>query len=182
MNSLEIGRMSRKARREYYSSKVSHYCPSYDDFKELHDWFDSPIEELFYWAFKQKSDDKYGFVTNNYNGHECQCKVIYIIPQVDFKDLPYRVDFVIGGNYETENGLSLIVECDGHDYHSSKEQIINDNKRQREIENLGYTFIRFSGSEIYNNVEKCVEETFNKIEFLRKHNHALKEGEQLGRN
>lgn len=168
--------------REFENSKVSKYCRHYGEFCELHSLFDSPIEELFYWAFTTMFEFKYKFVTKNCNGREVRCRSLYAIPQVDFKDLPYIVDFVIGGDYETENGLTLVVECDGHDYHSSKEQIIQDNKRQREIENLGYTFIRFSGSEIYNNVEKCVEETFNKIEFLRKHNHALKEGEQLGRN
>lgn len=144
--------MSRETRKEFYNSKVSNYC-NYDEFVLNHSWFDSPIEELFYWCFTKLTD-----------------KNLYLIPQVDFNDLPYRADFVVGGDYETENGLTLIVECDGHDYHSSKEQIKKDNERQREIENLGYTFIRFSGSEIYNDVEKCVEETFKKIEFLRQLN------------
>lgn len=149
--------MSRNTRREYYQSKISNYCLTYDDFIDLHSWFDSPIEELFYWAF-----------TNRFKNLKVP-KKLYLIPQVDFEDLPYRVDFVVGDDTkERKYPMQIVIECDGHDYHSSKEQIKKDNERQREIENLGYTFIRFSGSEIYNDVEKCVDEVFNKIKSLNK--------------
>lgn len=127
-----------------------------EKFVNTHMCFDSPIEELFYWCFIYKADKKY-------------FRSVFLIPQVDFEDLPYRVDFVVGDERdERKYPMNIVIECDGHDYHSSKEQIKKDNERQREIENIGYTFIRFSGSEIYNDVEKCVDEVFKKIQSLDK--------------
>ena len=53
----------------------------------------------------------------------------------------------------------LVVECDGHDFHEkTKEQAARDKSRDREFTRLGYRVIRFSGSEIYRDAEKCIDE------------------------
>lgn len=63
----------------------------------------------------------------------------------------YRVDFIL-------KDARLIIELDGHDYHSSKEQLQKDAIRQRYLKRSWYSVIRFTGSEIYQNVKSCVEE------------------------
>ena len=80
----------------------------------------------------------------------------YILqPQYKIKD--YKSDFwVVGTN--------ILVECDGYDFHKTKEQITSDCSRQRELMKLGYDIIRFSGTEINLNCEKCVNELIEIIE------------------
>lgn len=51
----------------------------------------------------------------------------------------------------------LVVECDGHDFHErTKEQAAHDKERDREMQIAGYRVMRFTGSEIHRDVEKCV--------------------------
>ena len=56
--------------------------------------------------------------------------------------LNYIVDFMCPE-------LKLIVEIDGYSHHF-EDVYVNDVKRQQEIEDLGYTFIRFTDDEIMN--------------------------------
>ena len=77
-----------------------------------------------------------------------------LIPQ--YKILNYKVDFLVKNS-------SLIVECDGYDQHKTKDQIASDYKRQRDIENEGYSVIRFSGSEINSDPDMCVDEILKRL-------------------
>lgn len=63
----------------------------------------------------------------------------------------YRVDFLL-------KDARLIVELDGHDYHSTKVQLENDAIRQRYLSRAGYTVIRFTGREVNRDPKKCVDE------------------------
>jgi very-short-patch-repair endonuclease len=60
---------------------------------------------------------------------------------------PYRVDFLyVCGNRR------LVVECDGFEFHDrTKEQAERDKARDRDLAALGYTVMRFTGSEIWRN-------------------------------
>lgn len=62
------------------------------------------------------------------------------------------------------SNTNIIVECDGYEYHKTKEQIDADCKRQRELTLLGYDVVRFSGSEINSDCEQCVNELIRIIE------------------
>jgi hypothetical protein len=43
----------------------------------------------------------------------------------------------------------LVIECDGHDFHEkTREQATKDKSRDRDLLNLGYPVMRFTGSEI----------------------------------
>jgi very-short-patch-repair endonuclease len=58
----------------------------------------------------------------------------------------------------------LVIECDGNDFHEkTKEQVKKDKQRDRELTNLGYKILRFSGSEIFNNPTACAEEVYTFI-------------------
>lgn len=63
----------------------------------------------------------------------------------------YRVDFLL-------KDARLIVELDGHDFHSTKEQLENDAVRQRYLTRAGYSVIRFTGREIVRGAKRCVAE------------------------
>lgn len=134
--------------RDYLKGSDILMFPSF--MTEMQSW----IELLLFHAFEAKVID----FNEKYNND------VTIYPQSRIDGTPYIVDFEVIGNSEAK----LLIECDGHDYHSTKEQIACDHKRQREIENLGYTFLRFSGSEIYNDPEGCVEEIYKKLQFLDK--------------
>lgn len=63
----------------------------------------------------------------------------------------YRVDFIL-------KDARLIIELDGHEHHSTKEQLENDAIRQRYLTRAGYSVIRFTGREINRNPAACVRE------------------------
>ncbi len=68
----------------------------------------------------------------------------------------YRVDFLV-------EGTNIIIECDGYDNHKTKEQIIHDNQRDRVLAREGYVVLRFSGSEINGDPDKCANEIIDSI-------------------
>jgi very-short-patch-repair endonuclease len=98
--------------------------------------FDSPLEEKFWDAWQQA-----GGAT----------RTVELEYQYNIPDTRYRVDFA---NIEEK----VAIELDGYEYHNSKDQFTNDRKRQRELENIGWRVIRFSGSEVYKNPNKCFED------------------------
>lgn len=63
----------------------------------------------------------------------------------------YRVDFIL-------KDARLIIELDGHDSHSTREQLEKDAIRQRYLTRAGYAVIRFTGREVNRNAAKCVAE------------------------
>lgn len=63
----------------------------------------------------------------------------------------YRVDFLL-------KDARLIVELDGHEYHSTPAQLAKDAQRQRYLTRAGYSVVRFTGREIHGNVKSCVDE------------------------
>lgn len=79
----------------------------------------------------------------------------------------YRVDFAyIVKPYKAPFQIKIAIECDGHDYHASKEQRGNDAARGNDLVALGYTLMRFTGSQIHQRPEGCaqdVEEAVDRI-------------------
>jgi very-short-patch-repair endonuclease len=63
----------------------------------------------------------------------------------------YRVDFLV-------RSKKIIIELEGHDWHSTKAQRTRDTKRERYLQQQGYQVLRFTGTEIFKDVNACVEE------------------------
>lgn len=142
-----------KENKDYTSLKALEWYMMWDNthdiyfallnmFQEL-----TPIENLLYACLKKKVDMKKN--------------KIYINPQAVIEK--YRVDFMVGYDIDDINN-ALVIECDGFEYHSTKKQMAADNKRERRIREIGYDVIRFSGTEIYNDVEMCVNEIFKRLD------------------
>jgi len=66
---------------------------------------------------------------------------------------------------------SLIVECDGHDWHErTQQQASYDRARDRDLLRQGLSTIRFTGSEIHRDANQCARETLEVLRGL----HALR--------
>jgi very-short-patch-repair endonuclease len=111
----------------------------------------SPIEQLFVmeWHYQQV-EPRYG---------------IKLQPQKNITtDVgTFNIDFVVKRN---GNGLlPLAIELDGHEFHEkTKAQASWDRKRERSIMRSGYLVVRFTGHEIFQDVEKCVQEVIQLID------------------
>ena len=97
--------------------------------------------------------------------------VIRIFKQVHVGE--YRADFVVqwhfapGAGPPHESIETLVVECDGHDFHErTKEQAARDRKRDRALTRLGLRLFRFTGSEIHKDANACSRQI---LEFLYPH-------------
>jgi very-short-patch-repair endonuclease len=74
----------------------------------------------------------------------------------------YRADFVIEIAHRQRNKCvdgnpltRIVVEIDGHDFHSSKEQLSADHLRDIELLKMGIITIRFTGSQVYSDPSGC---------------------------
>lgn len=63
----------------------------------------------------------------------------------------YKADFQIRSGQG-----KLIIECDGKEFHSTPYASQYDRSRQQAIEALGYRVLRFTGTEIWNDLDGCV--------------------------
>lgn len=98
--------------------------------------FDSPIEEMFWDAWQKQGG---------------AARTVELEYQYSIPGTRYRVDFA-------NLSEKVVIELDGYEYHNSKDQFTNDRLRQRELEKLGWRVIRFSGSEVYKNADKCFDD------------------------
>ena len=60
----------------------------------------------------------------------------------------------------------IVVECDGHEYHASKEVFVSDRQRDRKLSESGYKVLRYSGSEIYSAPHKASADLLKSAEVL----------------
>jgi very-short-patch-repair endonuclease len=107
----------------------------------------SPIEQIFLleWRFL-KADERYG---------------VKIQPQrkLNIEGVDYTIDFLV---QSADKRLKLGIELDGHEFHErTKEQAARDKARERKIVRQGYTILRFTGSEVFRNPRKCVNEVLD---------------------
>lgn len=116
---------------------------------------DSPIEYLLGIALHKLFPNTIGIMTNDFfiNAQE----------SIDCGENKYRVDFLIVIKYKEVN-YGFVVECDGHEFHEkTKEQAKKDKKRDRNLMVKGIPVIRFTGSEIVANPDKCAREVLEII-------------------
>jgi hypothetical protein len=126
---------------------------------------ESPIEKLFLIQMMHPSvaaefctrieimRPKDGLIANAYPP---PIPAIYLYPQI--KAGNYRADFLL---ISTLHGAvkTLIVECDGHDFHEkTKDQAQRDKARDRYFVAQGYRVLRYTGSELFHDPEKAVYE------------------------
>ncbi|MFC4768714.1 endonuclease domain-containing protein [Effusibacillus consociatus] len=112
---------------------------------------ESPIEQLMVLALME----------------EVRCNPdlpLWFEKQVQIGD--YRVDFMLHivdrSEYPVKKIASVIVECDGHDFHEkTKDQAKRDKPRDRFLQSEGFAVLRFAGSEIWKSPYTCAREAVN---------------------
>ena len=57
--------------------------------------------------------------------------------------------------------LFVIVECDGEDFHSEREQRRRDAARQQMLRDTGFRVVRFPGSKIHREPQAVIAETID---------------------
>jgi very-short-patch-repair endonuclease len=71
----------------------------------------------------------------------------------------YRYDFAV-----LAKGQPLIlIECDGKEFHSTEQQQANDRLKDRAALMAGIQLVRFSGSEINNDIDRCIRRTLRSM-------------------
>jgi very-short-patch-repair endonuclease len=90
--------------------------------------FDSPLEKMFY---------------------ELAFLDLHIYPQHAVGK--YRLDFAIPDRL-------IAIELDGHEYHKTKYQRTHDAKRDRWLFGQGWHVLRFTGTEIHQGLDRCIDE------------------------
>ena len=156
------------------------------DIYMLTQWTESPVEALFYYglvlsAVEQGINIKTGYKNKRpyhyFYRADANCTdsegipTVTIMPQSQIGE--YRVDFLIeyeqdiietddqGNDKGVQFRSSIIVECDGHDFHEkTKAQASKDKKRDRVLQSVGYRVFRFTGSDIYKDPISCAEEVY----------------------
>lgn len=83
---------------------------------------------------------------------------LLIVPQ--HRAGPYKIDFGLYFSFPSEDTpVKIAVECDGHEFHEkTKQQAARDKRRDRELTKMGWSVVRFTGSEVFNDPKKCIAE------------------------
>lgn len=86
---------------------------------------------------------------------------------VKVENTEYIADFIIHSvkvdNKTKTLNKPIIIECDGFEYHSKKEQMSHDYKRERTLKLNGFDMLRFTGSQIYNEPIVCAREVLKYV-------------------
>jgi very-short-patch-repair endonuclease len=77
-------------------------------------------------------------------------------PWIQGTDRRYRLDFLFF--YE---GGGVAVELDGHEWHKTKDQRGKDAERDRWFQERGIRTIRWTGTQVYADPQRCVSELLN---------------------
>lgn len=136
---------------------------------EIYSHIESPIERAFFAAFIERSF--FGGVSDVLIvSSDTTCPVMLLTEggcgteettvSVQHKIGKYTADFAITVRFplktEPSDFINVVVECDGHDYHErTKEQAAHDKKRDIEMTMLGWSVVRFTGSQIHKDAAGC---------------------------
>lgn len=136
-----------------------------DDFEALLDETESPIEAMLLQALFEESLFDHAAFRSNY-GHKY---FGHLTGQIEicaqYKVESFRADFALCLYHRNGTATRILIECDGHEFHDrTKEQAQRDKSRDRALSARGWRVLRFTGSEIYRDAEKCAAEIAQIVE------------------
>jgi very-short-patch-repair endonuclease len=125
---------------------------------------ESPIEELLMAALfaesKVTEHTIHFMLKNDFPSDPFFDETAFVYQQIPIGQ--YRVDILIQDAtlpFEIGKPRFMVVECDGHDFHEkTKAQARRDKQRDRFLQSKGFKVLRFTGSEIWEDPEKCAAE------------------------
>ena len=78
---------------------------------------------------------------------------------VDFSTQhPIKNSFILDFAFSSKK---IAIECDGEVWHSSPEAVKRDRFKDHILRKLGWTVIRFTGTEILEDPSRCVDKVFS---------------------
>lgn len=77
----------------------------------------------------------------------------YVTARTQVRMGPYRCDILLEDG--SIGGRSLLIECDGREWHTAKNQVDRDKMRDRWFAARGIPVMRFSGAEIHRDARGC---------------------------
>jgi very-short-patch-repair endonuclease len=102
----------------------------------------SPIEDLFYTAYNEL-DHPYKQLVRQ-------------------RPVPRQNGKLFFADFAHEHAR-VIIEIDGHQWHTGRKQQMYDAWRQKYLESLGWRVIRFTGSEVWHDPEGCAQKAVHAI-------------------
>lgn len=112
---------------------------------------------------------------------DCAC-IAALQAKVELGPHSYRIDFAFLGHRtvgEAKVPVRVAIELDGHDFHErTKQQASRDKKRDRVLSASGWTVLRFTGSDVYADPAKVLDEIVtycNRVVFDNAHAEAIAE-------
>lgn len=78
----------------------------------------------------------------------------------------YRIDFAYIVRPFKEPPIKLAIECDGHDFHSSRDQRARDARQGNDLLAEGWHLMRFTGSQIHKDPEACAQQVADAVDRL----------------
>lgn len=158
IQSIASNGKAEKLVRGYLQEILDYHFRVYEDLKDL---CESPIEEILLAAIYGRdlacNNEIHWFLGGLDLLNPNYFEGIFAYPQAKFG--AFRVDFLFRDSRPMTENKVVVVECDGHDFHEkTKEQAKRDKARDRWMAAQGAIILRFTGSEIFNDPEKCVEE------------------------
>lgn len=148
-----LDKTSKKLSLDFYEDIIS----------RLSDGIESPTEQMFYieWLFREN---------NYYSRLPFDLEFQYQDETTGKYRLDFAVRFELDAYFVYSDKISLDIfhtiesprlgiEIDGHIWHEkTKEQVQYHKKRERFLVANNWKLLRFTGSEIYKDAEKCVDE------------------------
>lgn len=116
------------------------------------DWVGS---ELFYAGNREPSRLDIAITAGTFLADARARSLLLVQPSVDSQGRNFRPDFLVVAGPDR----FLSIEVDGHEFHErTKEQALRDRRRDRLFASWGWTVLRFTGSEVFRDPERCARE------------------------
>lgn len=160
-------------------------CCHMKEWAELGREIQSPMEQLFYveWlCYKFHHDSRISefhlepqYSDSSTDGFIVDFYVDLIDEVLGWKEMSPK--FKAGKAIEIITSVKypkIAIEIDGHMFHEkTKEQVTRDKKRERKLISNDWKIVRFSGSEVYNQCSKCVDEMIGLVLKIRQEYHKI---------
>ena len=132
------------------------------DHFEAHEHALSPIELQHQVNFEDSFNSRYTIIDLAFH----LWKLVYTVDQIsEVKEIEIEHGETIWRSMEQKDEFqkayvtiaSYAIYCDGHNFHErTKEQAARDRSIDRKLQQMGWHVFRFTGSEIYNSLNKCI--------------------------
>lgn len=116
---------------------------------------ESPIETIFGFAMAKMLTEKYGTdfgLCENKTEFDTLDMRALMMPQYVWQR--YRIDWAL--RFKALPRPLVFIECDGAEFHSTREQIARDRAKDEAAAQAGIPLIRFSGSDIVRDMGRCL--------------------------